>query len=179
MPASAHDIAAALRQRQSRLGAKKLQALLYYAQGHHLSFFGSPLFKESISAWDTGPGVDALWEEERAGDALELPELSEAELNTVGYVLSRYGKLATEELERRIHVEAPWMRAEAGRVPGRSARIELEWIREFFSAQAMKENDFGLDPAEVKRTLEATQRRDKPRRTDSLEDIRAWLAARA
>jgi uncharacterized phage-associated protein len=181
MPASANDIAAALRQRQPGLGAKKLQALLYYAQGHHLSFFGRPLFKDSISTWDTGPGIDALWDDERAGDVLgQLLELGEAELNTVGYVLSKYGKLSTQELEDRIHVETPWQRAEAGRAPGRSAWIELEWIREFFVAQAAKENDLGLDPAEAKHMLQAaTRRRNEPRRTDSLEDIRAWLAARA
>ncbi|NUW31469.1 DUF4065 domain-containing protein [Nonomuraea sp. SMC257] len=181
MPASAHDIAAALRQRQPGLGARKLQALLYYAQGHHLSFFGRPLFENPISAWDTGPGVDALWDDEGAGNVLvDLPDLGEAELNTVGYVLSKYGTLSTSELEARIRVESPWQRAAEGRAAGRNPRIELERIREFFAAQAAKENDLGLDPAQVRRMLGAAKRRkNEPRRTDSLEDIRAWLAARA
>ncbi|MEV0144679.1 MULTISPECIES: type II toxin-antitoxin system antitoxin SocA domain-containing protein [unclassified Nonomuraea] len=180
MPASAHDIAAAFRERQPKLGARKLQALLYYAQGHHLAFFGRPLFGDAICAWDSGPGVDALWDEEAGGALGEPGGLGEAELNTVGYVLSRYGKLSTQELEDRVQAEAPWQRADAGRVPGGSALVEVKWIREFFAAQAAEEDDLGLDPAEVKRMLQAAaRRRDEPRRTDSLEDIRAWLAARA
>ncbi|MGW4958627.1 Panacea domain-containing protein [Nonomuraea sp. NPDC004186] len=178
MPASARAVVEAFRQRRSQLGARKLQALLYYAQGHHLAFSGRPLFEDTIAAGDTGPGVDACWDEE--ADTDNLGALSEAELNTIGYVLSRYGSLSTQELEDRIHAEPPWQRADAARWPSGDAAIEVGWLREFFAAQAGKESDLGVDPAEVKDMLQAAMRRmNEPRRTDSLEDIRAWLAARA
>ncbi|MER7505608.1 type II toxin-antitoxin system antitoxin SocA domain-containing protein [Nonomuraea pusilla] len=178
MTASAHAIAAAFRHRQAGLGARKLQALLYYAQGHHQAWFSRPLFEDAISTSDSGPVVDALWDD--AGDPLGTSaELGEAELNTVGYVLSRYGQLSVEELEDRIHAGEPWQRA-AGRAQGSSTRIGAETMRQFFAAQTAKEDDLGLDPAEMKHMLQAAaRRRDEPRRTDSLEDIRAWLATRA
>lgn len=58
---SAHDVAIELRRRLPGLGVKKLHKLLYYCQGHHLATFGRPLFNETISAWDMGPVVGALW----------------------------------------------------------------------------------------------------------------------
>ncbi|WP_271221752.1 Panacea domain-containing protein [Streptosporangium carneum] len=183
MPVSAHAIAAALRQRQPGIGVKKLHKLLYYAQGHHLAAFGKPLFGESISAWDMGPVVGKLWGDEKYGDIHieEPPLLSEAELNTVGYVLSRYGNLSATDLENLTHCEDPWRRADHGRPPGGNARIELEWIREFFANQADDEDDEPQpDPADLARMLEgAEKRRAQPARPDSPEDIRAWLAARA
>src|SRR3954466_657693 len=101
---SAQDVAAALRERLPAVPAKKLHKLLYYAQGHHLAAFGRPLFHESISAWDMGPVVGSLWHEEREqnvpGDARRLDE---AGLNTVGYVLSRYGRLTGQDLENLSH----------------------------------------------------------------------------
>jgi hypothetical protein len=93
-PVSAHDVAAEIRRRLPGVPTKKLHKLLYYCQGHHLGTFGAPLFTETISAWDMGPVVGELWY--REGRREPLPsgrELTEAQLNTVGYVLSRYGAL--------------------------------------------------------------------------------------
>jgi uncharacterized phage-associated protein len=181
MPPSAHAIAAALRQRQPGMAVKKVHKLLYYAQGHHLATFGRPLFKESISAWDMGPVVGQLWGDEKYGDFVEEPpELTEAELNTVGYVLSRYGGLTAKDLENLTHSEEPWQRAYRDRQPDGKARIELESIREFFANQVDDDEDEPQpDPAEFARMLEgAEQRRTEPAKPDSVEDIRAWLAAR-
>ena len=181
MPVSAHAIAAALRERQPGMGVKKLHKLLYYAQGHHLAGFGQPLFGESVSAWDMGPVVGQLWGAETYGEPVETQtELGEAELNTIGYVLSRYGGLTAQDLENLTHSEDPWRRADAEREPGGNARIELEWMQEFFANQAEDDDEPQPDPADLARLVEgALQRRDQPRRSDSIEDIRAWLAARA
>jgi uncharacterized phage-associated protein len=92
MTVSAHDVSAELRRRLPSVDTKKLHKLLYYCQGHHLAVVGEPLFTEPVAAWDMGPVVERLWRDERYG--LEPPpasELDEAGLNTVGYVLSRYG----------------------------------------------------------------------------------------
>jgi hypothetical protein len=44
-------------------------------------------------------------------------ELTEAELNTIGYVVSRYGTLTSNDLINMTHQEAPWLYANAGRQP--------------------------------------------------------------
>jgi len=83
MTLSARDVAAALRDRRPGLPAKKLHTLLYYCQGHHLAAFDEPLFSETTLGYA-----------ERQEDVPRVHrEMNEAQLNTVGYVLSRYGAL--------------------------------------------------------------------------------------
>jgi uncharacterized phage-associated protein len=99
---SARDVADEIRRRLPGLGTKKLHKLLYYCQGHHLAVYDEPLFPEAISAWDMGPVVASLWREERS-DVVPLGinlDLSERVLNTIGYVISRYGALSDTDLER-------------------------------------------------------------------------------
>lgn len=40
---------------------RKLNLFLYYAQGHYLSKYGTPLFSDPIEAWDCGPVVPAVY----------------------------------------------------------------------------------------------------------------------
>ncbi|MER5420304.1 Panacea domain-containing protein [Streptosporangium roseum] len=182
MPASAHAIASALRERVPGLTVKKLHKLLYYCQGHHLATFGRPLFKETISAWDMGPVVGTLWYEEKSGDIAEgdLPPLGEAELNTIGYVASRYGALSGQDLEHLTHSEAPWQRADAERRPRESVRIEPAWIEEYFAAAAEDDDDdLVLDSNEVTKWLKlAKQHLEDPVRPDDLDELRSKLVAR-
>ena len=151
MSRSARDVAALLRERVPGLPTKKLHKLLYYCQGHHLATFGVPLFTERISAWDMGPVVGQLWnEEKRTGRAAAASPLDEAELNTVGYVLSRYGALTGKDLEHLTHSEPPWRLANAQRKPHASARIEIDWIKDYFvgdGSGAESDDDVTLDSA--------------------------------
>ena len=39
----------------------KLQKMLYYQQGFHLAYFGTPLFDEDIEAWMYGPVVPSVY----------------------------------------------------------------------------------------------------------------------
>ena len=41
----------------------KLQKMLYYQQGFHLAYFGTPLFDEEIEAWMYGPVVPSVYDE--------------------------------------------------------------------------------------------------------------------
>jgi uncharacterized phage-associated protein len=182
MAVSAYDVAAALRERLPGLRTKKLHKLLYYCQGQHLAAFGEPLFHERISAWDMGPVVGALWKGERADDVPPEPAgLGEAELNTIGYVVSRYGRLSGRELEILTHGEAPWRRADRDRRPGASSRIELDWIEEQFRSAAVadREDDpVPLDPTVVAGLVAGAQeRRARPARLDDVDELRARLAA--
>lgn len=183
MTLSAHDVAAVLRDRLPGLPIKKLHKLLYYCQGHHLATFDEPLFSESISAWDMGPVVGTLWHQEQRGDVpAEHAELDESQLNTVGYVVSRYGALTGRDLENLTHSETPWQLANRARRPRESTRIELEWIKEYFRTSGAADGDDDevvLDSAAVTHwPQEATLRREEPARPDDPDELRARLTRR-
>jgi uncharacterized phage-associated protein len=180
MTVSAHDVAAVLRERLPGLPTKKLHKLLYYCQGHHLAAFDEPLFAEPISAWDMGPVVGALWRQEKHGKPPAVPgDLGEAQLNTIGYVLSRYGALTGRDLENLTHSETPWQLADTGRRPGESARIESAWIRDYFRTRGAadgEEEEMVLDSAAVTVWLrDAPDRRTGSVRPDSPDELRARL----
>jgi uncharacterized phage-associated protein len=182
VPASA--VAAALRRRLPGLPTKKLHKLLYYCQGHHLAAFGQPLFAETISAWDMGPVVGQLWHAEKHDprpDAEMPASLDEAALNTVGYVVSRYGALSGLDLENLTHAETPWRRADERRRPGESARIEENWLAEYFlSADSDGDESEPLDGPAVRSWLrDAEGRLAAPARPDDLDEIRARLTRSA
>jgi uncharacterized phage-associated protein len=133
MAVSAHDVAAELRRLLPGVPTKKLHKLLYYCQGHHLAHFGEPLFTEVVCAFDMGPVVADLWAAERYHRPTPAPSvMNEGELNTIGYVAFRYGRLTGRELELMSHAERPWRLADANRIPSTSAPIANEWIREYF-----------------------------------------------
>ncbi|HKD96974.1 MAG TPA: type II toxin-antitoxin system antitoxin SocA domain-containing protein [Micromonosporaceae bacterium] len=186
MYASAHDVAAALRDRLPGLGAKKLHKLLYYCQGHHLASFGTPLFTEAIGAWDMGPVVERLWRDEKYGTPpRQHADLDEAALNTIGYVVSRYGALTGGDLEIMTHGEPPWQAAEAGRSSREQSPIRHEWMRDYFRAGGAP--DDGVDgplpePALMSAWLRegagggATPAATPDGPEDSLDELRAWAA---
>jgi uncharacterized phage-associated protein len=136
----------------------KEHKLLYYCQAFHVAAFGEPLFRETISAWDMGPVVGEFWHEEQehrtpgSSDAL-----SEAELNTVGYVVSRYGRLSARDLINLSHSEEPWQRAnkKRGLRKKRSVRIELKWMRDYFSQDRGEADDAWPDTATIRQWLDA------------------------
>jgi uncharacterized phage-associated protein len=184
MTVSASDVAAVLRSRLPGLPVKKLHKLLYYCQGHHLAAFDEPLFAEGIAAWDMGPVVGTLWHREKHGEPPPPPtELTEAELNTVGYVLSRYGALTGQDLENLTHSEPPWQTADSRRPAGQSVRIEQDWMRVYFrtgGAPGADQDDAPLDAAQIADWLSGAElRRTDPARPDDPEELRSRLAARA
>lgn len=175
VPAAA--VAQQLRTRLPGLPTLKLHKLLYYCQGHHLAVTGDALFEETISAWDMGPVVGQLWHAEQGGtiDLAPVP-LTESQLNTVGYVISRYGQLTGTDLKHLTHAEDPWRRADSGRQPGSSARIEPLWLIEWFARDAEDEHDEPglLDSDEVRAWLSgASDRRVEGLAADDLEMLRA------
>src|SRR4051794_28269645 len=140
---SAHDVAAEIRSRLPGVGIKKLHKLLYYCQGHHPAAFGEPLFSETISAWDMGPVVGSLWYHERTAGVAQgaAPNLGEGPLNTIGYVVNRYGALNGTDLEHLTHNEAPWREADGRRTRGSSTKISVESLRTYFAAVEPDEDD--------------------------------------
>ena len=176
---SAADVAAELRRRLPGLPVKKQHKLLYYCQGHHLATFGLPLFTESISAWDMGPVVGSLWYAERSGRPGGPPApLGEAELNTIGYVLSRYGALSGRDLYHLTHSESPWRSADTGRSPGTSVRIPTTSIESYFRsvAGADEDEEIVLDAGVVAEWLkDAARTRDDAAPPDEPAELTARL----
>lgn len=184
MTVTASQVAAVIRDRLPGLPTKKLHKLLYYCQGHYLATFDEPMFVETISAWDMGPVVGGLWYQEKRGGVQAVDvDLDEAQLNTVGYVLSRYGALTGLDLQNLTHSETPWQRADRERGPGQSARIENAWIRDYFTTSGSADDEEGevlLDSAAVNNWLQgADKRRGESVRADSPEELQARLASGA
>lgn len=180
MTVSAHDVAAELRRRLPSVGTKKLHKLLYYCQGHHLAMIGEPLFTEPVAAWDMGPVVERLWRDEKY--ELEPPPrsaLDEAALNTIGYVISRYGALTGRDLEVMTHGEPPWLLANAARRPRDRALIRSEWLVDYFRSDGAADDgldEVPLDSAAVSAWLRdcAAQDNGAPGSVDSLDALRVW-----
>jgi uncharacterized phage-associated protein len=130
--------------------------LLYYCQGHHLAVFGEPLFREAVSAWDLGPVIGEFWfaEENGAAPAGSSNELDEAQLNTVGYVVSRYGKLTATDLINLTHAEEPWRIANSNRRPRTSTKIRRQWMEDYFRTNGADDADVPIDSDEISRWLD-------------------------
>ena len=176
---SAHDVAAELRRLLPGLPVKKLHKLLYYCQGHHLAHFDEPLFAEPVMAWDMGPVVANLWKQEKEGVA---PTASRAldlgQLNTVSYVVSRYGRLSGADLERLTHAEEPWIAADTDRQPGGTAKITDEAMRDFFLRDE-EDQRWPSREAIASWLADAASRRDHhlELHVDSLDEVRQRLSA--
>lgn len=176
MTYAARDIAAELRRRFPDLPKKKLHKLLYYCQGHHLAAFGRPAFAESISAWDMGPVVGQLFYEENheIDHAPPVPVTAEDVLNTVGYVLSRYGGLTGRDLENLTHQEDPWRNADIDRPSGGTAKITNPALIEYFR---QRDEDDDLTGQSIEGWLsEAESWQARSIRPDSVDRLRARLS---
>ncbi|MBV9820779.1 MAG: DUF4065 domain-containing protein [Actinobacteria bacterium] len=147
---SAHDVAAELRRRLPGVGVKKLHKLLYYCQGHHLGTVGEAMFSEEFQAWDRGPVVASLWRAERYDEVrpVSAAVFDQGTLNTIGYVISRYGAMTGADLEALTHNEQPWAAADARRRSGGSQVIAKTEIKDYFAQhQPVDESDEGEDYA--------------------------------
>jgi uncharacterized phage-associated protein len=179
MPVHAANVAAEIRRHLPNTPTKKLHKLLYYCQGHHLAATGEPLFSETISAWDMGPVVGNLWYAEKDhGPRPATTEMTESQLNTVGYVLSRYGNLTGRDLERLAHAEMAWQRANQSRLPGQSSRIEQDWLLHQFRDETDEDVEPSFDSEVVTEWLTKTAKEPAgPARPDSYEAIQARLTS--
>jgi uncharacterized phage-associated protein len=101
---TANSVIAAIDARRPGLKLAKKHSLLFFVQGHHVAHFGVPLFAEPILATDRGVTVEA------DGSPAGQPD-SEGPLNTIGYVVERYGALSPADLRALIQVSEPWQLA--------------------------------------------------------------------
>lgn len=100
----------------------KLQKMLYYEQGFHLAYFGTPLFDEEIEAWMYGPVVPSVYDvyESKGRQGLEPdPNLSiefknDEEWRLFLKVYDTYGQFSAIGLMNMTHNEAPWNNTPTG-----------------------------------------------------------------
>jgi uncharacterized phage-associated protein len=92
----------------------KLQKLLYYMQGFHLAYFGTPLFDSDIEAWQYGPVVPSVYYKYSVHGANGIePEglvikLEAQEEKLFNQVLNVYGDYSAIGLMNMTHNESPW-----------------------------------------------------------------------
>jgi len=146
MAYKASDIAKLLLQKVQVLGEQselltnlKLQKLLYYEQGYHLAYFNTPLFEESIEAWQYGPVVVSVYDEYKrfgnTGIQIEtMPTISllPEEQELFDEVFDLYSKYSAIGLMNMTHAEAPWQSAGA---PARGNIISLDVMKTFFKTR--------------------------------------------
>lgn len=154
---------------------------MYFAQGHHLAHLGVPLFDEAIVAWDHGPVVAEVWRSEKHEDPPEfLSELDNGQLNTIGYVASRYGNNTGRDLETLTHNEGPWRDAYRRKLGGRDRHnITNEALRTFFVqiiAAEAAENEIQIAPEVIAAFLAGAREREQlPSSPDTRESLLARL----
>jgi len=120
---------------------KKLQKLLYYAQGWYLAIHDEPLFDDDFQAWIHGPVQRGVWDRFREHGWNPLPSPVEIEPEIDPKVKSHleelmvaYGGISAFELVQMTHSERPWLEAR-GSLPfdtPSSAMISKETMRAFF-----------------------------------------------
>lgn len=169
--ASAADVAAELRERLRGIGDVKLHKLLFFVQGSHLAWEGTPAFLECIEAWDMGPVVAALWREEKRGrHAAEATKpVPQTVSDVVTNVIARYGHLSGQELIGLTHRSGPWPE-----VTESGANVNNQVIDNDILARHAAQLTPDLD--ELRRHIEMT-RDDQPFVADAPGDLDRVLAA--
>jgi uncharacterized phage-associated protein len=116
----------------------KLQKLLYYQQGFHLAFFGTPLFEEPVESWMYGPVVPSVYDEYSKYGSASLPVTTQAitltddEEKLFNEVFDAYREFSAIGLMNKTHSERPWIEA----VPhDRGTVIAQDSMRAYFLTQ--------------------------------------------
>lgn len=149
MAYKASDIAKALISRAEHVSGgeelmtnMKLQKMLYYQQGFHLAYFGTPLFDEEIEAWMYGPVVPSVYDEYKnygkngihLDSDLEFGFEDKKEEALFNEVFKVYGVYSALGLMNMTHSEAPWKNTKTGE----GNVIEKDKIKAFFKTRLKK-----------------------------------------
>lgn len=139
---SAIQVASEVVHRLGALSSTKLHCLVYYCQAWHLVWEETPLFRDRIEAWASGPVVPTVHELHKEAVEIREPfvedrDFSKEELETVEAVLKFYGHRPARWLAELTHREAPWRNARGFTPPGESSRNEIP-------VSAMADYYFGL-----------------------------------
>ena len=99
----------------------KLQKLLYYAQGLHLAWKGTPLYSEQIEAWQHGPVIPDVYHafKQYQGKPIPIEEACTASpiqdeevKDFLNEVYDVFGQYSAWKLRNMTHEEDPYREAE-------------------------------------------------------------------
>ncbi|MDC7141904.1 Panacea domain-containing protein [Bacteroides finegoldii] len=113
----------------------KLQKMMYYQQGFHLAYFGTPLFDEDIVAWQYGPVVPSVYQEYKSFESNSIStskegiSLSDDEEELFNNVYEEYNQFSAVALMKMTHEESPWKTTEINSV------ISRDKMAAFFKTQ--------------------------------------------
>lgn len=113
----------------------KLQKMLYYQQGFHLAYFGTPLFEDDIVAWQYGPVVPSVYKAYKAFESNSIStskegiSLSDDEEELFNNVYEEYNQFSAVALMKMTHEESPWKTTEINSV------ISHDKMMSFFRTQ--------------------------------------------
>ena len=112
-----------------------LQKMMYYQQGFHLAYFGTPLFDEDIVAWQYGPVVPSVYKEYKSFESNSIStskegiSLSDDEEELFNNVYEEYNQFSAVALMKMTHEESPWKTTEINSV------ISRDKMMSFFKTQ--------------------------------------------
>jgi uncharacterized phage-associated protein len=97
----------------------RLNKLLWFAQGHALARFGTPLFDDNFVAWDYGAVVPAIYQRYKycgknpiavTDDGFDPNNFAEPEIQDfIVEIANAYNKYSTSELVKMSHEQgSPW-----------------------------------------------------------------------
>ena len=113
----------------------KLQKMMYYQQGFHLAYFGTPLFDEDIVAWQYGPVVPSVYKEYKSFESNSIStskegiSLSDDEEELFNNVYEEYNQFSAVALMKMTDEESPWKTTEINSV------ISRDKMMAFFKTQ--------------------------------------------
>lgn len=117
----------------------KLQKMLYYQQGFHLAYFGTPLFEEEIESWMYGPVVSSVYNHYKVNgrngivpdNKMEFSFENKTEEALFNEVYRVYGKYSATGLMNMTHNESPWKSTPRGE----GSVISKEKLTSFFKSR--------------------------------------------
>lgn len=116
----------------------KLQKMLYYQQGFHLAYFGTPLFDEEIEAWMYGPVVPEVYDayDHYGRNGIEANPDKEMTFEPEEWrlflkVFDIYGQYSAIGLMNMTHQEPTWMNVRKGH----GSVISKESMTSFFKTR--------------------------------------------
>lgn len=120
----------------------KLQKMLYYQQGFHLAYFGTPLFDDDLEAWMYGPVVPSVYfkykdnkkEGIKPNKEIQFEFNDKKEEALFNEVFRVYGVYSALGLMNMTHSEMPWKTTDTGE----GNIISKSKIKAFFKSRLKK-----------------------------------------
>ncbi len=115
-----------------------VQKLLYYQQAHHLAKIGTPLFNDTIEAWQYGPVVPSVYQKFKSYGSRKIRCPQKEVLLTwdaeklFAKVMEKYCEYSTIGLMHKTHSEKPWKEAVKN---GYNTPISENSMQEFFKGK--------------------------------------------